>query len=242
MISPRLKQRFYGDVKYNGTEVFYRWLREQTAPAHRVLNLGAGPTPDLPVRSLRGEVAEVIGADVDPVVFENSAVDRAILIKDGQMALSTASIDLAYSDYVLEHVERPKEFLAEVLRVLKPGGSFLFRTPNIVHYVGLISLLTPHSVHKLIANPVRGLCKDAHDPWPTFYRMNSRPKLRRLAREAGFTGVELRMIEANPSYLEFHPVPFLLGVAYERVVNSHPWLSGLRANIFGRFLKSEAAC
>jgi SAM-dependent methyltransferase len=241
MVSPQLKQRFYGDPKYDATALFYRWLREQAAPDHRVLNLGAGPTPDLPLRSLKGEVAEVIGADVDSEVFENTALDRAVLIEDGWIDLAPASIDLAYSDYVLEHVEGPQEFLAEVFRVLKPGGSFLFRTPNIGHYVSLISLLTPHSLHKIISNPVRGLSKNAHDPWPTVYRMNSRSKLRRLAREAGFSDVELRMVEANPSYLEFHAVPFLLGVAYERLVNSHPRLSGLRANIFGRFVKGAAA-
>jgi SAM-dependent methyltransferase len=241
MISPQLKQRFYGDPKYNGTVLFYRWLREQAAPGHGVLNLGAGPTPDLPLRTLKGEVAEVIGADVDAVVFENTAVDRAILVENGRMDLPPESIDLAYSDYVLEHVERPQEFLAEVFRVLKPASSFIFRTPNIGHYVSLISLLTPHSLHKIIAKPARGLSEDAQAPWPTYYRMNSRSKLRRLAQEAGFSDVELRMVEANPSYLEFHAVPFLMGVAYERLVNSHPRLSGLRANIFGRFVKGAAA-
>lgn len=241
MISQELKERFYGDPKYNGTIVFYRWLREYAAPNSRTLNLGAGPTPDQPVRSLKGEVAEVVGADIDPVVLENAELDHAVLIKNGMIPLENASFDLVYSDYVLEHVEKPEEFLAEVFRLLKPGGNFFFRTPNIFHYVSLVTVGTPHSFHELIANRIRGLPKDAHEPYPTFHRMNSRLRLNRLALEAGFKEIELRMIECNPSYLEFHAVPFLIGVAYERFVNSHKAFSELRANIFGRFRKDGAS-
>lgn len=236
-----LKDRFYGDARYNGTILFYRWLREHVMRDYRVLNLGAGSTPDQPLRSLKGEVAEVVGADLSLEVLENTELDRAIIIKDGRIDIETASFDLIYSDYVLEHVEKPKEFLSEVYRLLKPGCSFYFRTPNIFHYVGLVSACTPHSVHDFVANPVRGLPKDAHKPWPTYYRMNRRSRLERLAHEAGFAEIELRFIEPNPSYLEFHVIPFMVGVAYERFVNSHSAFSGLRANILGRFKKGETS-
>jgi 2-polyprenyl-3-methyl-5-hydroxy-6-metoxy-1,4-benzoquinol methylase len=221
--------------------VFYRWLREHAMRDYRVLNLGVGPTPDQPRRSLKGEVAEIVGADLDPEVLENTELDRAVIIRNGRIENETASFDLIYSDYVLEHVEKPKEFLTEVYRLLKPGCSFFFRTPNIFHYVGLISTCTPHRLHEIVANPVRGLPKDAHKPWPTYYRMNSRSRLERLALEAGFAEIELRMIEPNPSYLGFHVIPFMVGVAYERFVNSHPAFSGLRANILGRFKKGETS-
>jgi SAM-dependent methyltransferase len=236
-----LKDRFYSDTRYNGTILFYHWLREHAMRDYRVLNLGAGPTPDQPLRSLKGEVAEVVGADLSPEVLENTELDRAIIIRDGRIDIETASFDLIYSDYVLEHIEEPKGFLTEVYRLLKPGCSFFFRTPNIFHYVGLVSACTPHSLHEFVANPVRGLAKDAHKPWPTYYRMNRRSRLERLALEAGFAEIELRMIEPNPSYLEFHVIPFMFGVAYERFVNSHPAFSGLRSNILGRFNKGETS-
>ena len=146
---------------------------------------------------------------------------------------------MVYCDYVLEHVEKPIEFLAEIYRVLKPGSSFLFRTPNVYHYVSTISSMTPHAVHTIIANRARGCAEEAHAPYPTHYRMNRRSTLRRLGQEAGFVEIELRMIECDPAYLEFHPIPFFAGLAYERLVNSHTVFSGLRANIFGRFVKPE---
>jgi SAM-dependent methyltransferase len=170
-------------------------------------------------------------------VLANNELDRAFVIQDDRLPFTDASFDLAFSDYVLEHVERPVAFLAEVYRVLKPGCSFFFRTPNIYHYVALISRFTPHWFHTFIANRVRGLPDDAHEPWPTFYRLNSRGVICRAASRSGFRKINLLMVETEPSYLMFHALPFLAGVAYERLVNSHDAFSGLRANIFGQLTK-----
>lgn len=240
MISEALYRRFYGDPrgpKYDGTLLFYTSLRQLARPDSRVLNLGAGPTSGNPVKSLKGEVAQLVGADIDPVVLHNEEVDAAVVIENYRLPFPDESFDLAFSDYVLEHVERPAPFLAEVYRVLKPDGRYLFRTPNFYHYVALASSGTPHWFHELVANRVRGLAADAHQPWPTFYRLNSRRAIRHQARQAGFAKADMQMIEYQPSYLMFHVVPFLAGVAYERVVNSTEMLAGLRANIFGQLTK-----
>ncbi len=101
-----LKEKYYSDPKYNGTLQFYGWLRKLTEPHFHVLNLGAGPAPDDKRRSLKGEVAELVGADIDPVVISNTELDKAVLIEDGRIPLEDGSFDLIYSDFVLEHVEK----------------------------------------------------------------------------------------------------------------------------------------
>ena len=237
MISDRLIQRFYSDPKYNGTSVFYRWVREYTQPNTVILNLGAGPPTLNRIRQFKGEVAEVVGADIDPIVLANPELDRAFLIVNGKLPFNDASFDVVLSDYVLEHVAQPVQFLAEVKRVLKPNASFFFRTSNLFHYVTGISVVTPHWVHTAVANKVRALSENAHDPWPTHYRMNTRSKLRRLAEQVGYSATEMRTIECEPSYLVFNPAAFMVGVAYERLVNSFEFLSDFRVNILGRFIK-----
>jgi ubiquinone/menaquinone biosynthesis C-methylase UbiE len=240
MIPAALHRRFYGEPgnpKYNGTLAFYSLIRRHVRPDSVVLNLGAGPPTGDKTRILKGEAAEIVGADIDPVVLTNSELDRAVVTDGRSLPFANASFDLVFSDYVLEHVEQPAAFLAEVHRVLKPGASLFFRTPNLFHYIALVSRATPHWVHAAVANRARGLADDAHEPWPVFYRLNTRGTIRRLARQAGFQRAELQMIECEPVYLMFHTIPFLAGVAYERTVNSTELLAGLRANIFGRLVK-----
>ena len=239
--SDRLVQRLYGGPRYNGTLLFYDDVRRHLTPASRVLNLGAGPATGSPIRTLQGEVAEVVGADIDPCVLSNPEMDRAVLIEqDGKLPLEDEYFDLIVSDYVFEHVEDPHQFLGEAARVLKPGGSLMFRTPNAIHYVALISAVTPHRVHGMIAHRARANPDDAHEPYPTRYRMNGVSRLRAQGRRVGLGRLEVRYVEMEPSYLRFNTAAFLVGAAYERLVNSTPLLAPLRANLFGRFVKTEA--
>ncbi len=237
MVSPNWIERFYPDGFRNGTAAFYGWLRAHCSPQTVLLNLGAGPATGEAARNLRGEVQRVVGADIESAVLVNDEVDEAHVVDGVALPFANDSFDLVLSDYVLEHVADPDSFLREVRRVVKPGGSFFFRTPNKRHYVPLIARLTPHRIHLLVANRVRGHPEDAHDPWPTYYRLNSARRIESMATRVGFRAAELRLWEAEPSYLMFHVVPFLFGVGYERLVNRFDALSWLRGTIFGRLVK-----
>lgn len=233
-----LEKRFYSTDKYNGTIRFYSRLLVDICPASVVLDLGAGPKPQRGIGTLKGRVAKLVGADIDDAVLSNPGMDEAVKIEArNPLPFPSATFDLVYSDYVVEHVENPKEFLSEVYRVLKPGGCFHFRTPNIYHYVTLISRITPHRFHILVANAARRLSSEAHDPWPTFYRLNSRRSIKRAARSVGFSDIGLEMIECSPDYLRFHPLPYLMGTLYERTINLTDATAGMRANILGRLVK-----
>lgn len=232
-----LKQKYYPNESSDGTLRFYTWLRQHAKPQDIALNVGAGPTADRKVRSLKGEVNQVIGVDIDKSVLQNTDLDQAFMVENGKLPFPDNYFDLAWADYVLEHVQEPVKFLKEIHRVLKANASFFFRTPNKHHYVSLIGRATPQSFHERCANRVRGLADDSHEPYPTYYLLNDRKTIEKLACLSGFRKADLKFIEAEPSYLVFHPLAFLLGVFYERTVNKFERLSGLRANIFGRLQK-----
>lgn len=169
-----------GYSSVDGTVQFYSRVRALLRPEFIVLDLGAGrgegllddPVPfrrDL--RTLRGHCADVIGCDVDPVVLSNPGLDRAFLISpDGRLALPDASVDVIVSDYVLEHIEDPAAFAAEVSRVLKPGGWFCARTPNYWGYIAVASRMIPNRLHaKVLARVQVG--RKEKDVFPTWYRM-----------------------------------------------------------------------
>ena len=173
------------------------------------------------------------GLDIDERILTNPAHSNPRVYDGSSFPFEDEAYDVIVADYVMEHVQLPEAMLKEVRRVLRPGGSFVFRTPNLYHYVTLTALLTPHTLHLQVANRARRHEAGAPEPDPTFYRFNSVAKVRSLAQEAGLELRTLRLVEKQPSYLRFHPLAYRCGVLYERAVNSTPALARLRANIFG---------
>lgn len=207
----------------------------QPGRERRILEIGAGPENQTSL-FLSG-LGELQGVDVSEEVLGNRYLRKAVLYDGKKLPFADAQFDLCVSDYVLEHIEDTTEHFREVARVLRPGGKYCFRTPNLFHYVAMASSLLPHSLHLKLANRLRAAGPDAHDPYPTFYRANTAGTLRKLSRAAGLRVEELRMVEKEPSYGRQGAVFFFPMMAYERAVNGLAALRGFRANIFGVVVK-----
>jgi len=212
-----------------GTERFHALLREKLAPGGRILEIGAGPS-NTTTRFL-AEIGEVTGLDLDPDVENNDACTEARVYDGGAFPLPDGHFDSVVSNYVLEHVENPARMAAECSRVLRPGGVVAFRTPNLWHYVSLIARFTPHSFHERVALKAQNVSEDAHDPYPTFHRMNTRTACRAFLEGAGFEVEVLDCIEPEPAYGQFSRLAFYPMMLWERLLNSTDRLEGLRANI-----------
>jgi SAM-dependent methyltransferase len=213
----------------DGTEEFHRLCAATISGAKKILEIGAGPSN--PTTRFLSTLGEVHGLDPDPLVRDNDALTTAAILEDRRFPFPDACFDACVSNYVLEHVADPAAHLREVARVLRPGGSYVFRTPNRFHYVALVARATPHWFHALVANWLRNQPAEAHDPYPTAYRCNSRGAVKQLAETSGFEVTELRMIEKEPSYAMVSRALFLALLAYERLVNATPAAADLRANI-----------
>jgi SAM-dependent methyltransferase len=164
---------------------------------------------------------------------------EARVLDTDRYPFADASFDACVSNYVLEHLADPGSHLREINRILRPGGVYLFRTPNRYHYIPVGSRLTPHSIHEALANRLRNLDEHAPDPYPTFYRLNSRRAIYQASAHAGLRVLELRMVEKEPSYGMSSRLLFLAFMLYERAVNSSALLAGLRVNIFGVLERSR---
>jgi len=231
-----LRRRFYTPAQYDNDEVFLELVQACVGRGMVVLDLGAGTGRKFQY-ALKSRVepdGEVIGADFDARVRDNPLVHRGVVLQGHELPFAENTFDVVFTRYVLEHVTDPAEFLGQVWRVLKPGGSFLFLTPNKWHYVCLAARCTPKAFHQSY-NRRRG--RDETDTFPTVYRLNARSAIRRDLLKAGFLEKDLRMRECCPNYLTLAAPLFLVGVAYERIVNSTDLLSGLRVNILGHFVK-----
>jgi SAM-dependent methyltransferase len=90
----------------------------------RVLDVGCGRKP---YRHLV-PAEDYVGLELDtPVARELGVAD--LYYSGGALPAADGSFDAVICSQVLEHIFTPGEFLAEINRVLRPGGSLLLTTP-----------------------------------------------------------------------------------------------------------------
>ncbi len=230
----RLDRRLYPGVTDNWDDVLFRErILAELRPEMVVLDVGAG-SGLVPHMNFRGRCAHIVGIDPDERVAENAFLDEAHVGFADSLPFEDERFDLVFSDNVLEHLDEPARVFAEVGRVLKPGGRFLVKTPNKHHYVAWIATLTPHAFHRFF-NALRG--RPETDTFPTRYRANSPGTLRRLAANAGLDVIAIDLIESRPEYLRITWPTYLVGWAYERLVNSASFLAPLRVLLTATFQK-----
>lgn len=106
-----------------GTSLIYRNIREVTRDLRgRLLDLGCGNSP---YRHLLSTDIQYIGYDVDRQGSRPGVVGTV-----GNLPFSDGVFDAILSTQVLEHVAEPSAMLAEVARVLRPGGRLILSAPQ----------------------------------------------------------------------------------------------------------------
>lgn len=93
--------------------------------AGRVLDLGCGVGHSYALLAPR----ETVGVDLEPAALDGQ--ERVTVAADMRaLPFPAASFASVLSVHSLEHVPDPERVVAEVVRVLEPGGTALFVTPN----------------------------------------------------------------------------------------------------------------
>ena len=73
--------------------------------------------------------------------------------------------------------------------------------------------------------------------FPTRYRANSRRAVARLAADSGLCVETVELVEGRPEYLRLSWPTYLLGAAYERLVNVSDVFAPLRILLLGTLRK-----
>jgi ubiquinone/menaquinone biosynthesis C-methylase UbiE len=182
----------------------------------------------------RSQVQLLVGCDVEDSVSSNPNIVSGICADLMQLPFAQNSFDVVFSHYVLEHIEDPHMVFSEFCRILKRRGKLVILTPSKYHYVSTLSRITPHWFHETVSK-LRG--NEEHDAFPTRYVANCKRELVRHAEKSGLFLREFITKEVTPNYLLWSLPSFLLGVAYERFVNSFAFMSPFRSSIIATFEK-----
>jgi SAM-dependent methyltransferase len=144
----------------------------------------------------------------------------------GKMNVESGSVDVVMSRSVMEHVADPLNVYGEIHRVLKPGGHFVFLTPNLWDYASLIAKCVPNRLHPGIVARVEGRAEE--DVFPVCYLTNTRGSVQKWAGRTGFAIESFRYLGQYPGYFMFNGFLFLLATGYEKVISRFDALAFLR--------------
>ncbi|GAB4584230.1 class I SAM-dependent methyltransferase [Nocardia sp. IFM 10818] len=113
------------------------------------------------------DVAErVIGLDYDDsaVAHVRAKYPRVEMVQGNlaELPLDDESVDVVVNFQVIEHLWDQAQFMREVLRVLRPGGTLLISTPNRITFSpGRDTPLNPFHTRELNAAELTELCVEA---------------------------------------------------------------------------------
>ena len=209
----------YKQIKsgYRPALEIYKAIADDLVTADTLL-LDAGCGEANLIDDYMGMAERVVGVDryVQPV-RETIEINDVIESDIGHLPFADESFTLVMNSWVMEHLEQPEQVLSEIARVLKPGGHFLFITPNAYNYLIWARRMVPNKVSTPVVDSLYGRGGEDYI-FPTFYRANTRQQINALMQPLGMEQVRLEYV-SDPTYLAFNRVFFWLSVAIERITD-----------------------
>jgi SAM-dependent methyltransferase len=121
-------------IEFGNLDANLRFLDDSglLQPGARILEIGSGRGTLLHRLIARG--LDIVGVETSPVRIEESRILYGELpiqqTSGATLPFPDEHFDLVLSFDVFEHIPDTARHLAQVRRVLKPGGSYLLQTPN----------------------------------------------------------------------------------------------------------------
>jgi ubiquinone/menaquinone biosynthesis C-methylase UbiE len=195
--------RATNDISRHPHEVYLsmieRRLNRQVYPDW--LDVGCGWHFDWPWEMEREKAllshARVVGMDPDwqAIVRHRTIGNRTVGLVE-RLPFASSRFDLVTANVVVEHLKYPSLAFAEIFRVLKDGGSFVFRTPSARSYFVKIARWLPQSVKLWLAT--RALeHRNSEDVYPAHYRANTAEVVGDICQVVGFRRVEVTITRAR---------------------------------------------
>lgn len=189
-------------------------LRRYVRPGDKWLDVGCGHriVPDwalspLEQQRLVARAKFLVGVDLHDGMLLHRLLTYRVKASGGALPFKDGSFDLVTANMVVEHVGDPTQFLGDIFRVLRPGGHFVFVTPNLLSPLIFFSQIIPERTKKHLIRFLE--LREDRDIFPASYRMNKPGAIADLAWGTGFETETLRCIGSSGEFDRLGPVSWL---------------------------------
>lgn len=191
--------RLIGDVLTAQT----RWL--DAGGGHKIIEVTA---PDIELAMVRRVGFAACCDRVVDAIARHRSIRVAVGATLDHLPFRGESLDLITLNNVAEHLEQPREVMAEFARVLAPGGTLIVHTPNISSYAMRIADLGRRVLPKpFVMKMIRYMdFREEEDVFPTYYRANTCADLKAAAEQAGFSIEKMLLVPARPLFYFVAPL------------------------------------
>jgi SAM-dependent methyltransferase len=169
-----------------------------------VLDVGAGKWSSYADALASKNACTFVGLDLDQDELEqNGFLDRCVLADASRdIPLPAGSVDLAISRATVEHIPDNRRFLANLHRVLKPGGRLVCVFAGRNAPFAVLNRLLPARASRFLIDRLMPDRKD-HLGFPTHYDHTTFRAFSRLLEEVGFAIEDVETHYFSSNYFAF---------------------------------------
>lgn len=184
----------------------------------KIINLGAAQSTVVEKALLGDKNPKQAEFICDRVDIQDCRVDEPYVNKSFISALEDLNTlqsdyyDVAFANFVLEHVIKPKEAAQAMARILKTKGELVLSLSNPLAPEFLLAKLTPTNFHQIFR-------EEGHDEaYPVQYAYKSIKKFISIMEQSGFELLEKKYFPATYSYLHCFPIINQLSRLYDWIL------------------------
>lgn len=183
---------------------------------------------------LCSRAGQFVGIDLErDSLRRHRTLSDPVMASANSLPFSGESFDVVTANMVVEHFEFPEVAFREIHRVLRPGGLFVFHTPNVRNYKLQVAHALPHWFVARLVRLFENRGED--DVFETYYRVNTPNAITVAAKSVGFELQRLQTVEDTATTIILGPVVLLELLAIRLYQTDR--FEALRSNIVACLVK-----
>jgi SAM-dependent methyltransferase len=144
------------------------------------------------------------GVDLDwPGLKAHAGISNKIFADLAHLPIESNSVEVVSANMVAEHLPEPGAILREIHRVLKPGGTFVFHTPNYFGWTTQVASRMPESMKKTLIRFLER--RQEADVFPAHYRINTGSAIHELATQTDFAVEDITLVSSSAATVMLGP-------------------------------------